>query len=61
VPDDNTTAPAPQLQLLETGPAGYCDPVTGMCALPGTTDGPVPDGGEPPAPEPGGSAVCLSP
>lgn len=22
------------LQLLESGPAGYCDPVTGLCVLP---------------------------
>ena len=34
-----TPTTAPKLQLLDTQPDGYCDPVTGVCMLPGATTG----------------------
>ena len=37
-------APATPLQLLPDAADGYCDPVTGTCAVPGATA----DGDEPP-------------
>lgn len=32
--DTTTRQTAEPLQLLESGIAGYCDPLTGMCVLP---------------------------
>jgi len=32
--DTTTEQTAGPLQLLESGAAGYCDPVTGLCVLP---------------------------
>ena len=32
--DTTTSQKAGPLQLLESGAAGYCDPVTGLCVLP---------------------------
>ncbi|MBF8185502.1 hypothetical protein ITP53_07060 [Nonomuraea sp. K274] len=32
---DETPMPALPLQLIESDPDGYCDPVTGVCAVPG--------------------------
>jgi hypothetical protein len=32
--DTTTQQTAGPLQLLESGAAGYCDPVTGLCVLP---------------------------
>jgi hypothetical protein len=36
---DTTPITAPPLQLIQGQADGYCDPVTGLCVLPGTPTG----------------------
>lgn len=35
---DDTPTPAVPLQFIGGDPDGYCDPVTGACAVPGAAD-----------------------
>jgi hypothetical protein len=50
--------PATPLLLVQDGAAGYCDPETGVCALPDASDaGPRPDAERQAATEPEGAAA----
>ncbi|MFI6733126.1 hypothetical protein ACIBI9_09360 [Nonomuraea sp. NPDC050451] len=35
---DDAPTPAVPLQLIEGAPDGYCDPVTGVCVVPGAAE-----------------------
>lgn len=44
MPEDETPQPVALLQLVVAEPAGYCDPVTGLCVMPEAKEDGEPDG-----------------